>query len=103
MEKTNRIYLSGEIIADVDFSCESCAIAWVKLETIDSFVDEAGEEYSTVQDHNLVAVGNIAEIFKNFLLKGMKIQVWGKLAYHSYKEGDKDLRHVSIHVEKVKY
>ncbi|HAY3555759.1 single-stranded DNA-binding protein [Elizabethkingia anophelis] len=103
MENTNRIYLSGEILTDVDFSCEDGSIAWVKLETFDDFVDEVGEKYSMLQDHNLVAVGKIADVFKNFLLKGMKIQVWGRLAYNSYKEGDKELRCISIHVEKVKY
>ena len=103
MENTNRIYLSGEILTDVDFSCEDGFIALVKLETFDDFVDEVGEKYSSLLNHNLVAVGKIAEVFKNFLLKGMRIEVWGKLAYNSYKEGDKDLRYTSIHVEKVKY
>ncbi|MET7038789.1 single-stranded DNA-binding protein [Elizabethkingia miricola] len=103
MENTNRIYLSGEILTDVDFSCEDGSIASVKLETFDEFVDEVGEKYSTVQDHHLVAVGKIAEIFKNSLVKGMNIQVWGKIAYTGYKEGDKDLRYISIHVEKVEY
>ena len=61
------------------------------LATSDYYKDSKGERVQETQWHNIVAWGKIAKIAADYLSKGKKIALEGKLTNRSYedKEGNK--------------
>ena len=69
-------------------------LAKFNLATKEFYTNSKGEKVEDTQWHNLVAFGRNAELIEQFLKKGQKITVEGKLVQRSYetKEGKKRQR-----------
>ena len=61
-------------------------LAKFTLATSESYKDKSGEKVENTQWHKLVAWGNMAKIAEQYLDKGSKVAVNGKLVYRSYED-----------------
>lgn len=86
----NRITLIGNLGKDPDFRTtpSGSSVCSFSLATTDSFKDRNGEIQETTDWHNIVMWEKLAEIAHQYLKKGSKIYLEGRIKYRSYeKEG----------------
>ena len=78
----NKVILIGNLGADpeVRYMPSGDAVANVRIATSESWKDKnSGETHERTEWHNVVFFGKLAEIVKQYLRKGSKIYVEGKL------------------------
>ena len=89
----NKVQLIGNLGKDPEVkSLTSGKIkANFSLATSENYKNSQGEKITETQWHNIVAWGKIAEIAENYLQKGNKVAIEGKLVHRVYddKEGQK--------------
>ena len=88
----NKCTILGNVGKDPEvITPNGTTIAKFSVATSETFKDKAGEKKTETQWHNVVAFGKLAEIIGNYVKKGSKIYIEGKIKYGSYedKEGNK--------------
>lgn len=87
----NKVILIGNLGADPDvrYMTSGDAVANVSLATSDSWKDKnTGETQERTEWHRVVFFGKLAEIVKQYLQKGSKIYVEGKLRTRKWQGQD---------------
>lgn len=67
----------------------------VSLATSETYKNKAGERISNTEWHNVVFWTPLAEIVDNYLRKGSKIHVEGKISTRSYEDKEGNMRYVT--------
>jgi len=85
----NRAELIGHLGADPElkFTPSGIAVTTFSMATSESWTTEAGEKKEATVWHNIVVWKKLAEVCKEYLHKGSKVYVSGKIQNRSY---DKD-------------
>ncbi len=65
------------------------------LATTDYYVNAQGQKVDDTQWHKLVAWGKTAEFINNYIDKGNRIAVSGKLVHRSYTDKDNETRYIT--------
>lgn len=96
-KSVNKVILVGNVGKDpeVRFAANGNAIASFSLATTDRSKDQTGNWTDRTEWHNLVAFQRTAEIIRDYVKKGAKIYVEGKLQTRSWDDktsGEKKYR-----------
>lgn len=86
----NRVQLIGNIGKDPQIKNfdSGKTMASFSLATSESYKDAEGKKVTDTQWHQVVAWGNTANYIENYLEKGNRIAVDGKLIHRSYSDKD---------------
>jgi single-strand DNA-binding protein len=91
MAGVNKVILIGNLGADPDvrYMQNGDAVANVRIATSETWKDRnTGEKQERTEWHNVVFFGKLAEIVKQYLHKGSKIYVEGKLRTRKWQTQD---------------
>ena len=93
----NKVILIGNLGKDPElrYTSSGVAVASFTLATNESWKDQDGTMQERTQWHNIVAWRKLAEICGEYLKKGGKIYVEGKLQYRSYDDKNGVKRYVT--------
>lgn len=86
----NRVQLIGNLTRDPEAKQTPTGktVATFGVATNFTWKDQSGQQQSKVEFHNIVAWGRLAEICAQYLKKGMKIFVEGRLQTHEWQGED---------------
>lgn len=86
----NKVILVGNIGQDPDirFTADGKAIANLSLATSESWKDQQGNKQEKTEWHRIVVFGKLAEIVQQYVTKGSKLYVEGKLQTRKYQAQD---------------
>lgn len=89
-KSVNKVTLLGNLGKDpeVKFLPSGQAVANFGLATSDRYKDKAGEWQDRTEWHNVVAYGRTAEIVRDYVKKGNKLYVEGRLTTRSWDDKD---------------
>jgi len=101
MSKTvNKVLLLGNVGKDPEITSTNggTLVAKLSLATSERFKDKQGEWQDRTEWHNLVAYARGAEILRDYVLKGSKLYVEGRLTTRSWddKESGKKIYRTEI-------
>ena len=89
----NKVILIGNLGADPElrFTPGGQAVCDIRLATNESWLDKSGQKQERTEWHRVVMWGKPAEICKQYLTKGQKLYIEGRLQTRSWddKEGHK--------------
>ena len=91
----NKVFLIGRITKDPEVKSLSSGtlIANFVVATNHIFKDKSGEKKETAQFHNCAAFSRLAEIIKQYVVKGQEVAVEGRIDYQQWeKDGEKKSR-----------
>ena len=93
----NKVMLIGNLGADpeIKYSANGTAIANFRLATAERRKNKDGEWEDTTEWHRVVMLGRQAEICKDFLRKGKKIYVEGRLQTRSWEDQNGQRRYMT--------
>ncbi|MFH1050205.1 MAG: single-stranded DNA-binding protein [bacterium] len=93
----NRVTLLGNLGADPEFRTtpNGQSVATLSLATTSSYRDKQGERIEQTEWHRLICWERLAEIAHDYLKKGSKIYVEGKLRSRSYEDKEKITRYTT--------
>lgn len=97
MKSVNKVILLGNVGKDpeVKFTPNGTAVAKFSLATNEKFKDKSGEFQERTEWHNLIAWQRLAEIVGEYVKKGNKIYVEGRIQTSSWDDktsGEKKYR-----------
>ena len=89
-KSVNKVTLLGNLGKDpeVKFLPSGSAVANFSIATTDRHKDKAGEWQDRTEWHNVVAYARTAEIIRDYVKKGNKIYVEGRLTTRSWDDKD---------------
>lgn len=102
----NKVLLVGNLGADpeIRYTGEGTPVTNFKLATNDFYRDKLGESVKTVEWHKCTAWGRLAEVAAEYLTKGDKIFIEGKLKYSSFENSAGETIYYSyVHVVEMKF
>jgi single-strand DNA-binding protein len=84
----NKIFLVGRLGGEpeVRFTNNGTAVAKFTMATNRGFKDESGNWRTETDWHKVVAWAKLAEFTKDYLIKGMRVYVEGRIQYRKYKD-----------------
>jgi single-strand DNA-binding protein len=87
-KSVNKVILLGNVGKDpeVKFLPSGSAVANLTLATSERFKDKAGEWQDRTEWHNLTAYQRLAEIIRDYVKKGSKLYVEGRLQTRSWDD-----------------
>lgn len=93
----NKVQLIGHLGRDVElrYTPNGTAVANFSLATTEGYKDNDGNWVDKTEWHNIVAWRKLAEICSEYLEKGSKVYLEGKLTTESYEKDDGDRRYVT--------
>jgi single-strand DNA-binding protein len=93
----NKVTLIGNLGKDPElrYTSGGVAVATFSLATNESWKDQDGNMQERTQWHNIVAWRKLAEIASEYLKKGSKVYIEGKLQYRSYDDKNGVKRNVT--------
>jgi len=93
----NKVILIGNLGKDPElrYTSSGVAVASFTLATNESWKDPEGNVQERTQWHNIVAWRKLAEICGEYLKKGSKIYLEGKLQYRNYDDKNGVKRYVT--------
>jgi single-strand DNA-binding protein len=96
-KSVNKVILLGNVGKDpeVKFLPSGSAVANFSLATSERFKDKGGEWQDRTEWHNLTAYAKLAEIIRDYVKKGAKLYVEGRIQTRSWddpKSGEKKYR-----------
>lgn len=93
----NKVILIGNIGQDPElrYTSAGIAVATFTLATNESWKDQDGNTQERTQWHNLIAWRKLAEICGEYLKKGSRIYVEGRLQYRNYDDKNGIKRYVT--------
>ncbi len=94
---SNKVQLIGNLGADPEVKQldGGKTVAKIRLATSETYKNAAGEKVTDTQWHNLVAWGKTAQIAEQYLKKGNRVAVEGKLINRSYEDKEGIKRYVT--------
>jgi single-strand DNA-binding protein len=99
-KSVNKVILLGNVGKDpeVKFLPSGSAVANFSIATTERFKDKGGEWQDKTEWHNLAAYGKLAEIIRDYVKKGAKLYVEGRLTTRSWddKESGKKVYRTEI-------
>jgi single-strand DNA-binding protein len=86
----NRVQLIGNLTRDPElrYTPNGTAVCSFGLATNRSWKTDAGEKHDEAEFHNIVAWNKLAELCSQFLVKGRKVYVEGRLATRTWTAQD---------------
>ncbi len=89
-KSVNKVILVGNVGKDpeVKFLPSGTAVANFSIATSERFKDKAGEWQDRTEWHNLTAFQRLAEIIRDYVKKGSKLYVEGRLQTRSWDDKD---------------
>jgi single-strand DNA-binding protein len=86
----NRVQLIGNLTRDPElrYTPSGTAVCSFGLATNRSWTTDSGEKHEESEFHNIVAWNKLAELCSQFLVKGRKVYVEGRLATRSWQGQD---------------
>jgi single-strand DNA-binding protein len=93
----NKVILIGNLGQDPElrYTSSGVAVATFTLATNESWKDQDGNTQERTQWHNLVAWRKLAEICGEYIKKGSRIYVEGRLQYRNYDDKNGVKRYVT--------
>ena len=93
----NKTILLGNLTADpqVRYTGSGVAVASFSIATNESWKDADGNQQEKAEFHNIVAWKKLAEVCGQYLHKGSKVYVEGKLQYRTYDDKNGVKRYVT--------
>jgi len=93
----NKVILIGNLGKDPElrYTNSGVAVATFSVATNESWKDQDGNAQERVQWHNIVAWARLAEICGEYLKKGSKIYVEGRLQHRNYDDKNGVKRYVT--------
>lgn len=93
----NRVQLIGNLGAapEVRNLNSGKKVAQFSIATSETYKNSAGERVQETQWHQVVVWNKLAEIVENYLDKGRRVAVEGKLTYRSYEDKNGVKRYVT--------
>lgn len=93
----NKVLLIGRLGADpeVRYAPSGNAVANFSMATNRSYKDKDGNVQEQTEWHRLVAWGRLAEFAKQYLHKGMRVYVEGRLQYRDWQDQNGVKRYVT--------
>ena len=87
-KSVNKVILLGNVGKDpeVKFLPSGQAVANFSIATSERFKDKAGEWQERTEWHNIVAYARLAEIIRDYVKKGSKLYIEGKLTTRSWED-----------------
>lgn len=88
----NKVILIGNLGQDPDirFTAQGIAVANLSIATSESWKDAGGQKHENTQWHRVVVFGKLAEIAQQYLKKGSKVFLDGKLQNRKYQKDGQD-------------
>jgi single-strand DNA-binding protein len=89
-KSVNKVILLGHVGKDPEIRTTNggTLVANLSLATTDRYKDSQGEWQDRAEWHNLAAYARAAEILRDYVKKGSKLYVEGKLTTHSWDDKD---------------
>ncbi|MCX8050257.1 MAG: single-stranded DNA-binding protein, partial [Methylohalobius sp.] len=86
----NKVILIGNLGADpeVRYMPSGDAVANLRIATSEVWRDKNGEQQERTEWHNVVLFGKVAEVAKQYLRKGSKVYIEGKLRTRKWQTQD---------------
>ena len=86
----NKVILIGNLgqNPEIRFTQDGKAIANLSLATSESWTDNQGQKQEKTEWHRVTVFGKLAEIVQQYVFKGSKIYVEGKLQTRKYQAND---------------
>ena len=93
----NRATLIGNLGKDPElrYTSSGVAVATFSVATSESWKDQDGNQKEQTQWHNLVAWRKLAEVCSEYLKKGSKVYIEGRIQYRTYDGKDGVKRYVT--------
>src|SRR5919199_3075961 len=90
----NRVQLIGNLTRDVDirYTPSGAAVASFGIATNRSWKTDDGQQHEETEFHNIVAWNKLAELCSQFLHKGRKVYVEGRLATREWQDQQEQKR-----------
>ncbi|ROL60963.1 single-stranded DNA-binding protein [Bacteroidetes/Chlorobi group bacterium ChocPot_Mid] len=91
----NRVTLLGNLGADPEFRTtpNGTPVASFRMATTETFKDKNGEWQDLTEWHNVSLWNRLAEIARDYLRKGSKVYIEGRLRTRSYEDKDKTTKY----------
>jgi single-strand DNA-binding protein len=88
MKSLNKVQLIGNLGKDPEVRTTQSgdSVASFSLATTDHWTDQAGEKQERTEWHNIVAWKKLAEICSQYIHKGSKVYIEGRLQTRSYDD-----------------
>ena len=88
----NKVILIGNLGQDPDirFTAQGMAVANLSIATSESWKDAEGQKHENTQWHRVVLFGKLAETAQQYLKKGSKVFLDGKLQNRKYQKNGQD-------------
>jgi single-strand DNA-binding protein len=102
----NKVILIGNVGKDVEvhYFDDKSLVARFPLATSEVYKDRNGERRERTEWHNIVARNQVAEIFKNYVRKGDKLYIEGKIRTREYTDKEGNKRYFTeIHVQQFTF
>lgn len=93
----NRAQLIGNLGADPELRSapSGTSVTTISVATTDRFKDKSGEWQDRTEWHNVVLWGSLADIAKQYLKKGSKVFIEGRISYRQFEGRDGNTRYVT--------
>ena len=90
MSSLNKVMLIGNVGKEPDIRNTQAgkAIANLSLATVESWKDQSGQKQERTEWHKVVVFGNLAGVVENYVSKGSKLYVEGKLATRKWTDNN---------------
>lgn len=93
----NKAILIGNLGADVEvrYLQNSTAVANFRLATTDRYKDKEGNRQENTEWHRIKAFGRLAEVCGEYLGKGSKVSIVGKIQTRKWEDKEGAMRYVT--------
>ncbi|HUI31328.1 MAG TPA: single-stranded DNA-binding protein [Candidatus Acidoferrales bacterium] len=93
----NKVTLIGNLGKDPElrYAPSGSAVASFSLATSEQWKDQEGNPQERTSWHNIIVWGKLAEIAAEYLKKGHKVYVEGRVQYRDYETKDGNKRYVT--------
>lgn len=93
----NKVILIGNLGKDPElrYAPSGSAVATFSLATSEQWKDQEGNPQERTSWHNIVVWGKLAEIASEYLKKGRKVYLEGRLQYRDYEDKNGNKRYVT--------
>ncbi len=93
----NKVILIGNLGKDPElrYAPSGSAVASFSMATSEQWKDQEGNPQERTSWHNIVVWGKLAEIAAEYLKKGRKVYIEGRLQYRDYEGKDGNKRYVT--------
>ena len=93
----NKTMLIGNLGADVEtrYTQSKTAVANFRLATTERWKDAQGNQQEATEWHRIVAFGRLAEICGEYLAKGSRVYIEGRLQTRKWEDSDGNARYTT--------